>query len=86
MSQFVENLKALGPVKLAALGGVLVATLGLMAWLAAAMTKPDMALLYGGLEPSAAGEVIRHLEELRIAHEVQGDAILVAAPERDRAP
>jgi flagellar M-ring protein FliF len=84
VSQFIENLRGLGPAKLAALGAVLVVTLGLMAWLAASMTKPTMALLYGGLEPSAAGEVIRQLEELRVPHEVQGDAILVASAERDR--
>jgi flagellar M-ring protein FliF len=84
VSQFIENLKGLGPAKLAALGGVLAVTLGLMAWLVASMTRPDMALLYGGLEPSVAGEVIRQLEELRVPHEVRGDAILVASPERDR--
>jgi flagellar M-ring protein FliF len=84
VSQFIDNLRALGPVRLAALGGVLVVTLGLMAWLAASMSKPNMALLYGGLEPAVAGEVVRQLEELRVPHEVQGDAILVASSERDR--
>jgi flagellar M-ring protein FliF len=84
VNQFVENLRGLGLTKLVALGGVLVVTLGLMAWLAAAMTKPSMTLLYGGLEPSIAGEVVRQLEELRVPHEVQGDAILVSSVERDR--
>jgi flagellar M-ring protein FliF len=84
VSQFIANLKGLGPAKLAALGGVLLVTLGLMAWLAAAMTRPSMALLYGGLEPAVAGEIVRHLDELRVAHEVRGDAVLVAASERDR--
>ena len=84
MNQFLENLRGLGLPKLAALGGVLVLTLGLMAWLAASMTRPDMTLLYGGLEPSVAGEVVRQLEELRVPHEVQGDAIFVDSAERDR--
>lgn len=84
VNQFLENLRGLGLTKLAALGGVLVVTLGLMAWLAASMTKPSMTLLYGGLEPSIAGEVVRHLEELRVPHEVRGDAILVGSVERDR--
>jgi flagellar M-ring protein FliF len=84
VSQFVENLRGLGPGKLAALGAVVAVTLGLMAWLAASMTKPTMTLLYGGLEPSVAGEVIRQLDELRVPHEVQGDAILVPSAERDR--
>jgi flagellar M-ring protein FliF len=84
VTQFLENLRGLGPTKLAALGGVLVVTLGLMAWLAASMTKPSMTLLYGGLEPSVAGEVVRQLEELRVPHEVRGDAIFVDSVERDR--
>jgi flagellar M-ring protein FliF len=84
VNQFLENLRGLGLPKLAALGGVLVVTLALMAWLGASMTKPSMTLLYGGLEPSIAGEVVRQLEELRVAHEVRGDAILVDSVERDR--
>jgi flagellar M-ring protein FliF len=84
VNQFLENLRGLGVTKLAALGGVLVVTLALMAWLAASMTKPSMTLLYGGLEPSVAGEVVRQLEELRVPHEVRGDAILVDSVERDR--
>ncbi len=84
MNQFLENLRGLGLPKLAALGGVLVVTLGLMAWLAASMTRPDLTLLYGGLEPSVAGEVVRQLEELRVPHEVRGDAIFVDSTERDR--
>jgi flagellar M-ring protein FliF len=84
VTQFLDNLRGLGPTKLATLGAVVVVTLGLMAWLAASMSKPPMALLYGGLEPAVAGEVIRQLEELRVPHEVQGDAILVASAERDR--
>jgi flagellar M-ring protein FliF len=84
VNQFLENLRGLGLTKLAALGGALVVTLGLMAWLAASMTKPNMTLLYGNLEPSVAGEVVRQLEELRVPHEVQGDAILVDSVERDR--
>jgi flagellar M-ring protein FliF len=84
VNQFLENLRGLGLTKLAALGGVLVVTLGLMTWLAASMTTPSMTLLYGGLEPAIAGEVVRQLEELRVPHEVRGDAILVDSVARDR--
>lgn len=84
MNQFIDNLKALGPLRLATLGGVLLVILGLMGWLTVSVTKPGMALLYGGLEPSVAGEVVSQLEELRVAHEVRGDAIFVDSTERDR--
>jgi flagellar M-ring protein FliF len=84
VNQFIENLRGLGPVRLATLGGVLLIILGLMGWLTVSVTRPSMALLYGGLEPSVAGEVVRQLEELRVAHEVRGDTILVDSAERDR--
>jgi flagellar M-ring protein FliF len=41
------------------------------------------ALLYAGLEPAAAGEVIAALDQRGVAYRVQGDAIYVAAGERD---
>jgi flagellar M-ring protein FliF len=82
--QILDNLRALGPARLAALGSALVVTVGLLAWLAASMTRPEMTLLYGGLEAAAAGEVVRKLEEMKVPHEVRADAILVPADRRDR--
>lgn len=46
---------------------------------------PNMALLYSGLEGSAANGVIEGLERQGLAYEVRGDAIYVPASERDRA-
>lgn len=45
---------------------------------------PSMALLYSGLESTAAGEVLTALEARGVAHEVRGDAIYVEAGARDR--
>lgn len=46
--------------------------------------QPNMALLYAGLEGSAAGEVISALEAQGIAYEVRGDSIQVDAAKRDQ--
>jgi flagellar M-ring protein FliF len=46
-------------------------------------TTPSMALLYSGLDPVAAGEVVAALEARGTPHEVVGTAIHVPAPERD---
>lgn len=43
----------------------------------------DLALLYAGLEPAAAGGVIAALEQRGIVHEVRGDAIFVPQDQRD---
>lgn len=46
-------------------------------------SKPDMALLYAGLESSNAGEVITALEQRQVSYEVRGDSIYVEAARRD---
>lgn len=44
---------------------------------------PNMLLLYSGLEPGSAGEVVRALEEKGTLFEVRGDSIYVDAINRD---
>lgn len=44
---------------------------------------PSMSLLYAGLEPAAAGEVIAALETRGVAYSVRNDAIYVASGARD---
>lgn len=50
-------------------------------WLA---NRPNMALLYGGLDPAQAGEVIAGIERSGVAYRVQGDSIWVDTTQRDR--
>ncbi|MEM9642452.1 MAG: flagellar basal-body MS-ring/collar protein FliF [Pseudomonadota bacterium] len=45
--------------------------------------REDMALLYAGLEPATAGEVIASLEQSSVPFEVRGNAIYVSASQRD---
>ncbi len=65
---------------------VVVATLAVFAavlGLARMAAKPDLALLYSGLDPAAAGQVVAALERAGAAHEVRGAAIYVDAAARD---
>lgn len=48
------------------------------------VTQPRMTLLYSGLDPAAAGEVIQSLQQKSVPFEVQGTSILVAAANRDQ--
>ncbi len=45
--------------------------------------RSDMVLLYAGLEPAAAGEVVAALDQRNIPHQVQGASIFVDAAQRD---
>ncbi len=65
---------------------VVAATLGMFAavlLLARTATSPRMALLYAGLDPAAAGEVIANLEAQGAVVDVRGSAIYVDASQRD---
>ena len=63
----------------AATVGVFVAVL----LLARGASEPDMALLYAGLDASAAGGVVASLEQQGVAYEVRGAAIYVPSVQRD---
>ncbi|NHB76641.1 flagellar basal-body MS-ring/collar protein FliF [Rhodobacter calidifons] len=45
--------------------------------------RPEMGLLYAGLEPAAAGEVVAALDQQGVAYEIRGDSILVDVGQRD---
>lgn len=65
---------------------VVTATLAMFAailGLARMVAQPSMALLYAGLEPGAAGEVMSALDSRGVTSEVRGDAIYVDATRRD---
>ncbi|MEM9783550.1 MAG: flagellar basal-body MS-ring/collar protein FliF [Pseudomonadota bacterium] len=61
-----------------------VAALAAIIAIASMSTRGQTALLYAGLDPAAAGEVISALEARGIAYEVQGTAIHVDPAVRDR--
>lgn len=67
----------------AILVGVLVSTLMVFAGVMNMATKPRMAFLYGGLDASAAGDVLSALEAMDVDADVRGDAIYVPEPRRD---
>ncbi len=65
---------------------VVAATLGMFAsvyFLTQIASQPRMALLYAGLDPAAAGEVVTALESRGAVVDVRGSAIFVEAAQRD---
>jgi flagellar M-ring protein FliF len=49
-----------------------------------AASRPSMALLYAGLDPTVAGQVIAGIERSGVPYQVRGDSIYVDATQRDR--
>jgi flagellar M-ring protein FliF len=83
MGALIAQLRALGPLRLAALAGVGAAVLGLLVVLALRAGDPPMALLYGDLDPRDAGQVVAALERQRIPHRIAGGGSQVLVPEAD---
>jgi flagellar M-ring protein FliF len=46
-------------------------------------SQPEMGLLYAGLEPGAAGEVVAALDQRGVSYEISGTSILVDVSQRD---
>ncbi|OYU19491.1 MAG: flagellar M-ring protein FliF [Rhodobacteraceae bacterium PARR1] len=63
--------------------GATVAVFAAVLVLSRMAATPQMALLYSGLDPAAAGAVVAALEARGVAHQVQADAIQVPADRRD---
>ncbi len=83
MAALIAQLKGFGPLRLAALAGVGLAMLGLLAVLALRAGDPPMALLYGDLDPRDAGGVVAARERGRVPHRIAGGGSQVLVPEAE---
>jgi flagellar M-ring protein FliF len=81
MTALVAQLRALGAVRLALLGGAGIAVLGLLAWLVLRASQPPMALLYADLDTRDAGQVVAALERARVPHRLEAGGSRILAPE-----
>lgn len=77
----LAQLRALGPLRLAALAGAGIGVLGLLAWLVLRAGTPPMALLYADLDPRDAAQVVASLERARVPHRIEGGGSRILAPE-----
>ena len=87
MSALLDSLKALGPKKLLAMGGVAAVLLAVVGAMALRSNAGPMSLLYADLEPREAGQVVDALERAHIAHQTSdgGARVLVPVEDVDRA-
>ncbi|PID35466.1 MAG: flagellar M-ring protein FliF, partial [Rhodobacterales bacterium] len=83
MQQVLSVWNALDMRKRMIVAAVSVAVFAAVLLMARIASQPTMALLYSGLEPGPAGEVMEALEARGIATDVRGSAIYVDATQRD---
>ena len=84
MTALLEGFKTLGVGRLAAMGGVAVAMLLMMAFLVLRSGGGDrMALLYSDIDLREASQIVELLEKAHIQHEAQGDGSRLMVPAAD---
>ena len=81
----LAQLRALGPLRLAAMAAVGAGVLGLVLWFALRAGAPPMAVLYAELDPRDAGAVVASLERARIPYRLNGGGTAVSVPEEQVA-
>ncbi len=83
MNGFLQTLKSLGPVRLAALGGIAFAMLLGFFLVMMQVGSPGMTTVYRGLSPADGGAIIQRLEQLNIAYEASSDGTRISVPDTD---
>ena len=81
---FIDNLRALSLQRQIMLGVAVLGVLAAMTFLVRTTLQPSMSLLYSGLDPVRAGEVINELDQLDVPYEIRGEAIFIPANVRDK--
>ena len=72
--------RTLGPLRLAVLGGVMLALLGFFAWIITHVSTTPQALLYGDLDVAEAGKVVTHLEASGVPYQLASGGTSIFVP------
>ena len=83
MQQLIDTWGGLDLRRRATLLGGIAGLLTVLVFLSRMAMAPSFALLYSGLDPAAAGEVISALEARGVRYQVRGDSIHVEEVDRD---
>ncbi|MES1990591.1 MAG: flagellar basal-body MS-ring/collar protein FliF [Pseudomonadota bacterium] len=81
MGGFTNQLKALGPTRLATLGLVAAVLLGAFGYMAMRMSETPMALLFADVAPDDAMKMTEALDGMKIAYDLRGDGTTIYVPE-----
>ncbi|MDA8230786.1 MAG: flagellar basal-body MS-ring/collar protein FliF [Magnetospirillum sp.] len=80
MNAFLQMLKGLGPMRLAAIAGVGVSILGFFIYLMSRVAAPQMELLYGDLDLGDSKAIVEKLQADKVPYEVRKDGTEIWVP------
>lgn len=85
MSGLLQILRGLGPIRLAAVGAVMLGILGFFIYLMSQTSAGNMSLLFSGIEPADGAKIVEKLEAMGVPVDIKGEAIYVPADKIARA-
>nr|WP_040566875.1 flagellar basal-body MS-ring/collar protein FliF [Magnetospirillum molischianum] len=83
MNAFLQMLRGLGPMRLAAIAGVGISVLGFFIYLMSRVAAPQMELLYGDLDLSDSKQIIERLTTEKVPYELRKEGTEIWVP-KDR--
>ena len=80
MNPFVQQLRSLGPARLAAMAGVAVGLIGFIIFFATRFSGAPMDLLYGNLNPTDSREITQQLQSDGVPFQTADDGAEILVP------
>ena len=80
MNALIQQIKALGPVRLAIAGAVVVALIAFLIYVVARMGGAETALLYGDLSQQDAAKITQRLDQMNIPYQIRADGAQIYVP------
>jgi flagellar M-ring protein FliF len=80
LNGFIQNVRNLGPIRLAVIGGVGIALIAFVIFIIMRLGGPPMALLYGDLNASDANRITARLDALNVPYQIRADGAQIFVP------
>ena len=80
MNAFLQTLRNLGPMRLAAIAIVRLSLLGMLGFITTRITTSPLALLYTELDQHDSAAIAQKLEAMKIPYEVDSSGSLIRVP------
>lgn len=86
MENLLSTLRNLGPMRLAAIGGVGLLLIGFFIYLTMRLSSPEMELLYAELQPADAAAISKQLDAAKIPYQVDKTGTKISVPANQVGP
>jgi flagellar M-ring protein FliF len=80
VNSLLQSLRTLGPARLAAIGGVGLASIAFFAFVVTRLSAPQMALVYGDLDLRDSSQVVAKLDAMNVPYQLRADGTQLFAP------